>query len=73
MKSTLKLVTVEPEAWDSAFVSSNIKPCLLTLSKDVDIPTSYPVIPLNPRIRPINVVDDFDVYVYISIPIFKRP
>ena len=52
MNNTLKLVTVAPLAWDSAFVDSNNKPSLLTLSKDVDIPTSNPLTPLNPRWQP---------------------
>ena len=73
MNNTLKLVTVAPLTWDSAFVFSNIKPSRLTLCKDVDIPTSNPLTPLNPRIQPVKVVVVLAVYVIISLPIFKRP
>ena len=73
MNNTLKLVTVAFAAWDSAFVLSNIKPSLLTLSKDVDIPTSNPLTPLKPRRHPVKVVVVLAVYVIISLPIFKRP
>ena len=33
----------------------------------------YPSIPENPLIHPKNSVSVFDVYVIISLPIFKRP
>ena len=73
MNKTLKLVTSDPITWSSATVSSKTKPSLLTLSKEVDIPTLNPLIPLNPRIRPVNVVSFLPWYVIISLPIFKRP
>ena len=36
-------------------------------------PTLYPVIPLNPRIQPVNDVEVIPVYEIISSFIFKSP
>ena len=54
-------------------MSSKITLCLLVLVKYAFVVSSYPVIPLNPRIHPKNVVSVFDVYVIISSSILSNP
>ena len=51
------MVIVLPELWDAADVLSKTKFSLLISSNEEDIPTLYPVIPLNPRIHPVKDVD----------------
>ena len=57
MNNTDKLVKDEPDVWEVAVVSSNFKLSRLISSKEEEIPTLYPVIPLKPRIHPVNVVE----------------
>ena len=57
MNSTDKLVKVEPDVWELAVVSSNFKLSWFILRREDETPTLNPVIPLNPRIHPVNVVE----------------
>ena len=66
-------MTVELFKCSSAEVSEKTTVCLLTLLIRFDKPLSYPVIPVNPRTHPINVVEVLLVYVIISLSIFRRP
>ena len=52
---------------------SNFSDSLLTSIKDEDIPTLNPVIPLKPRIQPVNVLVVIPVYDIISSSIFNKP
>ena len=73
MNNTDKFVNVEPEVWDAALVSSNFKLSRFISSNEDETPTLYPVIPLNPRIQPVNVVEVIPVYDIISSSILSNP
>ena len=66
-------MTVLPELWEDAVVSSKTKLSRFISSKEDDIPTLYPEIPLKPRIHPVKDVDVIPVYDIISSSIFKIP
>ena len=57
MNNTDRFLTDDPLACDAVLVSSNCKLSRLISSNDDDTPTLYPLIPLNPRIQPVNVVE----------------
>ena len=73
IKRTDKFVNVAPVTWDAAVVLLNLRLSRLTSNRDEDIPTLYPVIPLKPRIQPVNVVDVIPVYEIISSSILSNP
>ena len=55
--STDRFVKDDPDVWEVAVVSSNFKLSRLISSREEETPTLYPVIPLNPRIQPVKVVE----------------
>ena len=55
--NTDKLVTVVPDVWVAAVVSSKTKLSRFISRSEEDIPTLYPDIPLKPRIQPVKVVE----------------
>ena len=57
MNNTDRFWTVVSLVWLAAVVCSKLSFSLLTSINDEDTPTLYPVIPLNPRIQPVNDVD----------------
>ena len=57
MNNTDKFVKLEPDVWEVAVVSSNFRLSRLISSREEETPTLYPVIPLNPRIQPVKVVE----------------
>ena len=67
------MITVLVLVCAAASVSLNTTDSLFTVLIVFWIPASYPVIPLKPRIHPVNVVEVFPVYVIISSSIFRRP
>jgi len=54
MNNTERFVKFEPDVWEDAVVSSNFKLSRLISRSDEETPTLKPVIPLNPRIQPVN-------------------
>ena len=73
MNNTDKFVNVEPEVWEVAVVSLNFKLSRFISSNEDETPTLYPVIPLKPRIQPVNVVEVIPVYDIISSSILSNP
>ena len=73
MNNTDKFVKVEPEVWEVAVVSLNFKLSRFISSNEDETPTLYPVIPLKPRIQPVNVVEVIPVYDIISSSILSNP
>ena len=71
--STDRFVKDDPDVWEVAVVSSNFKLSRLISSREEETPTLYPVIPLNPRIHPVNVVEVIPVYDIISSSILSNP
>ena len=57
MNNTDKFVKLDPDVWEVADVSSNFKLSWFILRREDEIPTLYPVMPLNPRIHPVKVVE----------------
>ena len=57
MKSTDRLVKVEPDVCDAAVVSSNSRLSRFISRSDEETPTLNPDTPLNPRMQPVNVVE----------------
>ena len=57
MNNTDKFVKDAPVVWVSAVVCVNFNFSRLISRRDDDTPTLYPVIPLKPRIHPVNEVD----------------
>ena len=57
MNNTDKFWICDADSCVSECVSSNFKLSRLISSNEDDIPTLYPVIPLNPRIQPVNEVE----------------
>ena len=50
-------MTVVPDVWVAAVVSSKTKLSRFISKSEEDIPTLYPDIPLKPRIQPVKVVE----------------
>ena len=57
MNNTDKFVKDEPDVWEVAVVSLKFKLSWFIFNNEDDTPTLYPVIPLNPRIQPVKVVE----------------
>ena len=57
MNNTDRFVNVEPDVWEVAVVSLNFKLSWLIFNNEDETPTLYPVMPLNPRTHPVNVVE----------------
>ena len=73
MNKTDKFVNVEPDSCGTAIVSSNFRLSRFISRSEDEIPTLNPVIPLNPRMQPVNVVDVIPVYDIISSSILSKP
>ena len=73
MNNTDKFVKDEPDVWEVAVVSLKFKLSWFIFNNEDDTPTLYPVIPLNPRIQPVKVVEVIPVYDIISSSILSNP